>query len=266
MRVNRKISRKSLRSRRRVCVHRQRVDTSNGEKVKNGKPAGWIDWNMISSLISVVMAVITFLTLLEMKSDRDAAYRPDLSFADTTMAIVWDDDGKPTDPKPEKAEYIVGYAGGEDRINAAVPLHLYNIGVGTAKDVTLRWNQEENLEAFRSCFDTCGGIEMDTCDTCGEVFGTVHGLPPEIIRYDFMLNSADVCNTIYFPELYLDLLTCYAGQASLSSSCPVLSLTAEYSDVQGTKYTQKITVTFELIVGGRGTENYSVWNLHFTEV
>lgn len=241
----------------------RRLDRAGGvtEKVPV-RPPRRINWEIISSLAAVVISIFT---LYEMKTDRAAAYRPDLSIADTVIAIAWDENGIAATPSESAAERILRYAESEDVINTTVPLKIYNIGVGTAKDITLSWAHEDNLKSIEACFDDYGGIEITTCSTCGEVFGTVHGFPPDIIRYDFMLNAADTYNTIYLPQLYLDFLVQYASRATILDGYPTLTLTANYTDVQGTQYSQEITMTYELITGSWGEENYCVFNLHFTE-
>lgn len=267
MRIYRKKTAYRAERRRNALRSLKTVDEcGTGPAAPGKKRSKVINWNMVSSLISVLMAVITLLTLFEMKADRTAAYRPDISFADALIAVAWDENGLAAAPDKDITAQILRYTGSESLINADVPLKVYNIGVGTAKDIALSWDQAENLAAFASCFDDCGGIEIDTCPTCAEVFGTVHGFPPDIIRYDFMLNSAETYNTVYFPQLYLDFLTLYAGQAGVTDSYPTLTLTADYYDVQGTRYSQKITVSFELIAGSWGRGNYCVFNMHFTEV
>ena len=49
--------------------------------------------------ISIVSVILVLLTLFEMQADRNAAYRPDVSFADIEVAITWEGECETENPE-----------------------------------------------------------------------------------------------------------------------------------------------------------------------
>lgn len=69
-------------------------------------------------------------------------YLPDIVLGNTLVAIAWDKDGLPY--ISDEAKNVITELISDDttNINILPQMKIYNIGVGTAKDITLTWNSK----------------------------------------------------------------------------------------------------------------------------
>jgi hypothetical protein len=91
---------------------------------------------LVSSVGTFFGALIILFTLLEIAKQRKSTYRPDLVFGRNEFYIYGNDSTKTTDIwspiKLTKADRGKNH-------NDQLPLRLFNIGMGTAKNITAKW-------------------------------------------------------------------------------------------------------------------------------
>lgn len=236
-------------------------------------------WKTIVEIaISLVSTVLVLLTLFEMQEDRNAAYRPDVSFSDTTVAITWENmstEGPSesfTTVAPEENSISTLYDSLSESyvFNAPTELQMYNIGVGTAKDVTLIWDHESNIAAFIKAFSIYENVNVSLqgnmlyVESPSQSFG--QGVGTERIA-EFMLSSTEESCSVKFPYAYSFLIQELLSRAPIEADFPTFSLVITYSDVQNKTYSKEITVTVEnlLYTSDASGSGLCLYNLHFTE-
>lgn len=98
----------------------------------------------IQICISIISTVLVLLTLFEMQAQRNATYFPDISLNQTEVAIAWNKNGLlDTNISDETKQIISKIANTDTQINVPPQLKIYNIGVGTAKDITFVWDTKK---------------------------------------------------------------------------------------------------------------------------
>lgn len=77
----------------------------------------------------------------------------------TEIAISWDENGLPY--ICEEYLDIISRITSDDIVVNEIPLmRIYNIGVGTAKDITLRWNTHKNIEQFMNILNRYDDVNI----------------------------------------------------------------------------------------------------------
>ena len=233
---------------------------------------------IVEIVISLVSTVLVLLTLFEMQEDRNAAYRPDVSFSDTTVAITWEDMSteepsesfSTVEPEEDSISTLYDSLSESYAFNAPTELQMYNIGVGTAKDVTLKWDHEANVAAFIKAFSNYENVNVSLqgnilyVESPSLSFG--QGVGTERIA-EFMLSSTEESHNVTFPYAYSFLIRELLSRAPIESDFPTFSLVITYSDVQNKTYSKELTVTVENLLYAPGTSGSGLclYNLHFTE-
>lgn len=212
---------------------------------------------VIEIVISVISIVFVLFTLFEMKAERDAAYRPEIVIEDPFIALSWDDNGLPVEN--EDAERMLSYYVDESKasVNHFPQISIYNIGVGTARDVTIKWDKT-NLDSFIAFFQNNSAVNVKidggllVIDKNGHTKGT--GLPTTE-KIEYLLNSSSDYSSIYIPFVYYELLS----EALLNSPdapllIPQIGLTINYMDIQGQKYEKEISLSYDVLFSLRSPD------------
>lgn len=214
-----------------------------------------------ASLSASLTAIATFMTVLEMKRQREASYRPDLKLARSTFVGIAPDapnklpskwQKKPDDPPIEWLE---------------VPIH--NLGLRAARDVTLYWSCDIE-RIVRDVNDFATRAEADFRFQYDSPLLTVHSKKysnhashwknQQSASIDYILPAApDVESTIIrLPFAYAQLLSayCFFGTQSpnnMSFDIPPLMLTIEYLDAVSEKHSLVVDVAIHITAISAGT-------------
>lgn len=219
--------------------------------------------------ISIVSVILVLLTLLEMQADRNAAYRPDISFADTEVAIAWEGEQQIENSEATQSWNLDSFYE-KYEVNITPQLMMYNIGVGTAKNIKLQWDHVSNVEKFIEAFESYDDISISLdnnmiyIETDKSVIGQGVG---NGYTTDFMLSSVEDYCAIQFPVAYSYLIRELLTRSLPSDQLPTLSLSVTYTDIQNKAYSKCINVYIQTIsyISDAHGNGCCVYNLHFAE-
>ncbi len=202
---------------------------------------------VIQITISIISTFLVLLTLFEMQAERNATYLPDISLSNTVAAISWDKNGLPC--ITQEAEDIVSKLADEDTIINKLPqIKIYNIGVGTAKNICFNWDTNRNMKAFMDVLNPCDDIDTSYDGNM------LHLKTPTIeqgigqsdeSQFDFLLNSTQEFETLAFPYSYYTLIKETYIRTD-NKEIPTLYLSVSYLDVQGKAYNRTIQINTDI--------------------
>lgn len=205
---------------------------------------------VIEVVISITSTALVLFTLFEMQEARNASYRPDIAFSITPVSLTWGEEFLESD----KISNGVSNSGSTNQhidLSNIPSIDLYNIGVGTAKDITISWDHHNNLSQFTEAFQPYDDIQIRHIGNILFVEKgrqqTEYGLGLNS-TFDFMLNSTDKYYTIQFPVYYFDLYKELFIRTPYNDDFPELSLTVSYTDIQNKTYSKKITVNIKPVL------------------
>mgnify|MGYP007033167575 CR=1 FL=1 len=221
----------------------------------------------ISDIIQIIMAILTVfsligvvLTLREMQTDRNAAYKPTILMNASDFNISWDSNGEEdwlvSLPDKSNSSYKIN-ADGSITGTVDIPVNIFpnnglesftvvNLGVGAAKDIYFEWDQT-NLSRLSNYLAECNPSKENFC-TFGEsaVFSFDKGLVVTDIdsgfRLMYMLPNAVETYTLPLPTAYSILIHEIMKCNSLPEHMYIV-LYAEYSDVQNNSIKDAFYIT-----------------------
>lgn len=221
----------------------------------------------ISDIIQIIMAILTVfsligvvLTLREMQTDRNAAYKPTILMNASDFNISWDSNGEEdwlvSLPDKSNSSYKIN-ADGSITGTVDIPVNIFpnnglesftvvNLGVGAAKDIYFEWDQT-NLSRLSNYLAECNPSKENFC-TFGEsaVFSFDKGLVVTDIdsgfRLMYMLPNAVETYTLPLPTAYSVLIHEIMKCNSLPEHMYIV-LYAEYSDVQNNSIKDAFYIT-----------------------
>ena len=221
----------------------------------------------ISDKIQIIMAILTgfsligvVLTLREMQTDRNAAYKPTILMNASDFNISWDSNGEEdwlvSLPDKSNSSYKINADGSITGI-VDIPVNIFpnnglesftvvNLGVGAAKDIHFEWDQT-NLSRLSNYLAECNPSKENFC-TFGEsaVFSFDKGLVVTDIdssfRLMYMLPNAVETYTLPLPAAYSVLIHEIMKCNSLPEHMYIV-LYAEYSDVQNNSIKDAFYIT-----------------------
>ena len=244
--------------------------TNGCEKMLNFKSRSFeFKKAVIEIAISIISTILVLLTLFEMQADRNAAYRPDISFADAEVAIAWDGELETENTEENQSWNLDSFFETYD-VNVTPQLMMYNIGVGTAKNIKLQWDHGSNVENFIEAFEPYDDISillddnMIYIETDKSVIGQGVG---NGYTTEFMLSSVEDYCTIQFPIAYSYLIRELLTRSLPSNQLPTLSLSVTYTDIQNKTYSKCINIYIQTIsyISDAYGNGCCVYELHFTE-
>lgn len=221
----------------------------------------------ISDKIQIIMAILTgfsligvVLTLREMQTDRNAAYKPTILMNASDFNISWDSNGEEdwlvSLPDKSNSSYRIN-ADGSITGTVDIPVNIFpnnglerftvvNLGVGAAKDIYFEWDQT-NLSRLSNYLAECNPSKENFC-TFGEsaVFSFDKGLVVTDIdsgfRLMYMFPNAVETYTLPLPTAYSVLIHEIMKCNSLPEHMYIV-LYAEYSDVQNNSIKDAFYIT-----------------------
>lgn len=201
---------------------------------------------VIQITISIISTFLVLLTLFEMQAERNATYLPDISLSNTKVAISWDKNGLPC--ITQEAENIVSKMADDTIINKLPQIKIYNIGVGTAKNISFNWDTQRNMKAFMDVLNLCDDIDISFDGNMLHLKtpSIEQGIgEPDKSQFDFLLNSTQEFETLAFPFSYYTLIK-EAYIRTDDKEIPTLYLSVSYSDVQGKAYNRNIQINADI--------------------
>lgn len=209
--------------------------------------------SIIEIFISAISVILVLFTLFEMQADRNASYKPDISISDVSdveVPIVWKGT-LPDDPMDDYSALNLDTFYDEYNFNAPTELMMYNIGVGTAKDISLSWDHRNNIDAFIKAFEDYDDVkilhtgDMLHIETPKETIGQGLG---DGYNVEFMLNSTTEYHTVRVPLAYSYLIRELLIRNSDTENFPKLVLNITYSDIQNKVYKKQIYLSIDCII------------------
>lgn len=201
----------------------------------------------IQITISIISTLLVLLTLFEMQAERNATYLPDISLSNTKVAISWDENGLPY--IPQEVQDIVSKISDENTIANKLPqLKVYNIGVGTAKNISFHWDTQRNMKTFMDILNSRDNIDISFD---GNVLRIKTPTGEQKIggadksQIEFLLNSTQEFEYLTFPISYYTLIRETYIRTD-NREIPTLYLSVSYSDIQGKVYNNIIQINAEI--------------------
>lgn len=198
---------------------------------------------IIQITISIISTFIVLFTLFEMQAARNATYLPDISLSNTEVAIAWDKNGL-SYISEDDMNTISKITKEDTVINKLPQIKIYNIGVGTAKDISFEWNTSKNIKQFMHILNSCDDINIsfDRSMVNIKTPSIEQGIfIPDNSQIDFLLNSTQEYDTLIFPLSYYQLIKEIYMRTD-TREVPTLYLSVSFSDVQGKVYKKNIQI------------------------
>lgn len=236
-------------------------------KLKNfiKKIKGISTTDAIEIVISIASIVLVLFTLFEMQKERNMAYLPDIVLSNTTIAISWDKDGLPYISDEAKAAISKVTSDNTTDINILPQMKIYNIGVGTAKDISLTWNSKKNIEQLIDTLSFYDDIDVSRKENI--LYLKTHTMEQAIniidtSRIRFLLNSTQEFDTSMFPVSYYQLIREICLRIGVTK-IPPLYLSISFSDVQGRVYNKSMQINAENLLLSQNSDGsgYCVFKL-----
>ena len=216
--------------------------------------------SMIAAVSAVISIIISIITVNQMIKDRNAAYKPSILINPIQYNFSWDADGNLdwldsliTDKEIENEIEIND--DGSIIGNLSIPVNVIgdgieqftavNVGVGVAKQITFKWHDSNLIELNNyliQCDETKKNfLEFDKSvafDYSGKI---IDMSIPSDMSLMYMLPEAGETYEIPLPSAYYVLIQ-EIIKAGGNSEIPYLILSAEYSDIQGNKYSEDFVI------------------------
>lgn len=223
---------------------------------------------LFASIGACLSAMATFLTVRQIAKQREASYQPELAFS----RVYLDCSKDPIASGPIPVHWV---AKGKD-VAAAPPtrrfsLSLRNVGLGTAKAVSLTWSfpfdavtKVVNEQAQKSICAAYFKFENETLYLDSQDFGkitsmwmnqkqeTMDYILPAVVEHDPSL--------VTIPHAYIQIVSSLlyfsARQTDLGKfpEIPPLVVRMEYSDIGEAKHCATFSIQFQLSTFERGGE------------
>lgn len=224
------------------------------DKLKGMSIGDWI--NSIIALFTFISLILVGWSIIEMRRDRDAAYRPSLLMNPVEYSVTWNDQGEEpwlssSDTEEESMEILED---GTIQGSITIPMTLFpddglevmsvvNIGVGTAKDIVFTWD-EENIELLTNQLLKINPEKQDFCLVDQNITFLIndHIIVTDIptpYQLMYMLPDAEQEYKLPIPTPYTILIheILKESNGNVSDEFIYFSLDIEYKDIQGKKFT-----------------------------
>lgn len=247
------------------------VDSAYDEYCKDQNPFKKKSFEVKSTAIQIAISAIStclvLFTLFEMQAARNATYLPNISISNTEVAIAWDKNGLPYISE-EDLETISKMIDENTIINQLPQMKVYNIGVGTAKNITFEWDTSNNIRQFANILNTCDDINVSfdgsfiNIKTPSNKQGVWVSDSSQNNQIDFLLNSTQESTILSFPLPYYKLIREIYIRTD-TKKAPPLHLKISFSDVQNKIYTQSLQInsTISFLLQNPDGSGFCIFNL-----
>ncbi len=215
---------------------------------------------IIIAALTFVSVILVFLTLQENRITRNMTYKPFIVMNPINISVKWDSNGFSTWLTENSNVGTPGSVDADDsEINMKIPMSFLeedtvtkytveNIGVGTARDITFSWDNN-NLSRLNNYLISVNkkyenffkeGEKQDSFQI-GDSLLFTNKIHDSAMMY--MLSQADEPWTLYFPVQYRILIEELIKQDTFEAKdFPLVILKIDYMDIQEKKHTQFIAV------------------------
>lgn len=226
---------------------------------------------LLASLGACFSAVATFWTVREIKKQREASYRPELALSRTLVECTKDPlvaGAIPNFWTIQSGAMSTSWAGEDGKIESqsrAFSLPLRNIGLGTAKTVSVLWSfpfknvtKQVNELAQKTLSSAYLTLENDVLSFDSEDLGnrisvwrnqkqeTLDYVLPAAVHHELvMLMLPDAYITIVSSLIYFGFK--YEDEKSHSPEIPPLIANVEFSDIGDGRHSTKFSIQFNVV-------------------
>lgn len=225
---------------------------------------------LIASVAGFVSALATLLTVSEMRRQREGSYKPIFLFKTTYLAhliknktnkfIVTTEavDKDAFENSPQKMQF-----------DEFIPIHFHNIGLGSAKSVSFKWNYD--LTGFESNFEKVSAYIVTKNDKEGFGIETIDGSSNQwvarkhkddsILEFVLPVYNKQETFSIPIPTIYHDILETLLSGISKSNKeihtldLPNMFLEVAYLDIENNKFKENYSVSFKIRSHSITTQN-----------
>lgn len=219
----------------------------------------------IQIVISIISTLLVLLTLFEMRAERNATYLPNISLSNTEVAIAWNENGLPYISAESESFFSEMINKNDTQVNILPQIKVYNIGVGTAKDITFTWDTKRNIKQFMDILNTYEDINLSFEENM--IYIKTPSMEQGIgesdsYGIDFMLNSTQEYDTLTFPLSYYELIKQIYMKKDIQN-VPTLFLCISFSDIQGKTYNKSLQITpkVSFLTQNPDGSGYCIFNL-----
>lgn len=223
---------------------------------------------LFASLGACFSAVATFLTVRQIAKQREASYRPELAFSRVFIECTKDPHSHGTIP----THWIAKDKDNKDiKQSRMFSLPLLNIGLGTAKSISVNWmfpfedltkrvNElaQKTLSAAYFKFDN-GMLSIDS-EKYGKSTSMWRNQKQRTLDYVLPASVAKDPTMLELPHAYIMIVSFFIFFSAKDSSkdkihfsvpeIPPLMLEVQYSDIGETRHKAPFAIQFQLIVIG----------------
>ena len=221
------------------------------------------DWVAVGSIASVLVALVTYGTILEIKKQREQSYMPELIidngkkfnlYTTEDIQFMYWHENKVKEIKEITTTFVYDFT-----------LDCFNIGRGTAKYINVRY--EIDFNKMKSAIENTGRVSIDKIgidennntsfngkfgDTRPLGFGSINDLH---LEYIFIHDRNEDAFKISLPKIYLSLFDAfilsevYSGNEHWMeniSKFPAIKLKMSYKDIANKVYPKEFTISFKV--------------------
>jgi hypothetical protein len=190
--------------------------------------------NIIGHLLTIISLILLFVTLLEMKIQRNNTYMPQVvAECNDAVKMSWD-----------RMQDIISLSEEGININNKINLEVYNVGVGVARNLKFEWIND-NIETLTnyinnnsSNFQTSLNNDLLNIKASGIEIGG--GEVQRVNELNFLAPNSNKPYLINIPYQYL---LCYKIMLiDQLNDYPPIQLKISYTDIQGKAYEQTLTL------------------------
>ncbi|MGV3470009.1 hypothetical protein [Limnobacter sp.] len=222
---------------------------------------------LLTSIGACLSAVATFLTVRQIAKQREASYRPELALSRVYLECTKDPIAQGSIPTLWAAK---GKDGKTDPLTRSLSLPIRNVGLGTAKGVSIKWSfpfdvvtKQVNEVAQKSLSAAYYTFEEESLSLDSQDFGksTSMWMNQKQVTMDYVL-PASVDNDpvlLTLPHAYVQIVSSLLYFSARQTDrgpfpeIPPLSARMEYSDISESKHKATYSIQFYLsAIGGKG--------------
>lgn len=199
-------------------------------------------YEVIQIIISVISTIIVLATLLEMQKARDAAYRPDVVLKTTEIAFQHISSVDESSLNNQNNNTIW---------NVSPQIEILNVGMETAKNVYIEWNNEDNINQLQTYLKNHSNVNLELSECAFTLISTESQIvccsSPVPTKFEYIPSYGQEQYFVQFPDIYYYSLMVLSKHRPLLEYDINLSLSISYEDIQGKSYSKIINLQPELL-------------------
>lgn len=235
----------------------------------------------VGDIIDSIMAIFTFFSLIlvwrtnvEMGRERDATYKPSLLMNPLQYTVSWNDEGEESWLSLSKNHEKVKKYVDEDKnvhISLGIPIKFFlkdgleemsllNVGVGTAKNIVLKW--DDNIKLLMDQLIAINPLKKDFCHIDQNITflisdGIIVTDIPRAYQFMYMLPNAQQKQNFPIPMAYTILIheILKEKKGRVKDELIYFILEMEYIDIQGKKFVDRCLIYVKTVFSKSDLDN-----------